>query len=281
MKVSGFTIARNAVKFQYPLVESILSVLPLCDEMIVNVGDSEDDTLGLVRSIRDSKIKILQSRWDMSLGKEVLSQQTNLALAACRGDWAVYLQSDEVLHEKDLPVLRRCMKDCLNDPGVDALRFRWLHFYGSYYRYRIDRGWYQKQDRIIRNNGQVESFGDAYGFRRKDGRPLGRKNTGALLYHYGWVHSETVMAQRRSNAKEIGYAALSPQDTRADLYSFGDLSRFPAYFGTHPAVMRDKVLSHTLSTADLQNINRTFWWHPMKILKVRYKTFKRVKKSLS
>ncbi|HOY10005.1 MAG TPA: hypothetical protein PLB05_08015, partial [Candidatus Omnitrophota bacterium] len=141
MKISGFTIARNAVKFQYPLVESIRSVLPLCDEMIVNVGDSEDDTLGLVRSIRDAKIKILQSRWDMSLGKEVLSQQTNLALAACRGDWAVYLQSDEVLHEKDLPSLRKRMEGCLSEPGVDALRFRWLHFYGSYYRYRIDRGW--------------------------------------------------------------------------------------------------------------------------------------------
>ncbi|HOY09149.1 MAG TPA: hypothetical protein PLB05_03630, partial [Candidatus Omnitrophota bacterium] len=156
----------------------------------------------------------------------------------------------------------------------------WLHFYGSYYRYRIDRGWYQKQDRIVRNNGQVESFGDAYGFRRKDGRPLGRKNTGCLLYHYGWVHSGDVMAQRRSNAKEIGYAALSPQDNR-DQYSFGALTRFPAYFGSHPAVMREKVLSHALSMSDLQTINRTFWWHPMKIFKVRYKTFKRYKKSLS
>ena len=280
MKISGFTIARNAVKFQYPLVESIRSVLPLCDEMIVNVGESEDDTLGLVESIGDGKIKILRTRWDMSLGKEVLSRQTNLALEACRGDWAVYLQSDEVLHENDLPALRGCMKRCLGDPGVDALRFRWLHFYGSYYRYRIDRGWYQKQDRIIRNNGQVESFGDAYGFRRKDGRPLGRKNTGCLLYHYGWVHSEDIMAQRRTNAKEIGYAALSPQDDPTR-YSFGDLNRFPAYFGSHPKVMRERVLSHALSRADSQEINRTFWWHPMKILKVRYKTFKRCKTSLT
>ncbi len=152
MKVSGFTIARNAVKYNYPIVESIKSILPLCDEFIVNVGDSDDRTLELIQSIKDPKIKIIQNKWDFSRGEIVLAEQTNIALSKCSGDWAFYLQSDEVVHEKDLPKIRKLMQKYLNDDNVDTLRFKWLHFYGSFNRYRIDSGWFQKEDRIIKNN---------------------------------------------------------------------------------------------------------------------------------
>ena len=101
MKISGFTIVRNAVKFNYPVVASIRSILPICDEFIVNVGDSQDGTLELIRSIGSPKIRIIQTQWDMGQGSQVLSQQTNLTLKECRGDWAFYLQSDEVIHEAD------------------------------------------------------------------------------------------------------------------------------------------------------------------------------------
>ena len=158
MKVSGFTIVRNAVKYNYPVVESIRSILPICDEFIVNVGESEDETLDLVQSIGSEKVRVIENEWDMSQRSEVLSYQTNLALDDCRGDWAFYLQSDEVIHEDDLGKIKETMLRCQDDPNVDALRFGWLHFYGSYYRYRIDHGWYQKQDRIIRNNRPIESF---------------------------------------------------------------------------------------------------------------------------
>jgi glycosyltransferase involved in cell wall biosynthesis len=279
MKISGFTIARDVIKFNYPILESIRSILPICDEFIVNVGDSEDGTLDLIRSIKSDKIRVIQNVWDLSQRSEVLSYQTNLALKECSGDWAFYLQSDEVIHEDDLGELKRVMAGHLHHPAVDALRFRWLHFYGSYFRYRVDRGWYQKQDRIIRNNGTVESCGDAFGFRRKDGRPLGRENTGCLLYHYGWVHSEETMTRRRVNAERIGFTALRADERRAQ-YDYGDLNRFPVYFGTHPAVMEERVTAHPLSQKDLQDIRRRFWWHPLRWFKARYKTGRRVKERI-
>lgn len=279
MKISGFTIARNAVKFNYPILESIQSILPVCDEFIVNVGDSEDGTLDLIRSIKSDKIRVVQNVWDFSQGAEVLSYQTNLALKECSGDWAFYLQSDEVIHEGDLGKLKRVMAEYLHDDEIDALRLRWLHFYGSYFRYRIDRGWYQKQDRIIRNNGEVESCGDAFGFRRKDGKPITRKNTGCLLYHYGWVHPEEVMTRRRVNAENIGFTTLQTQE-RQGQYNYGDLNRFPVYFGTHPAVMKERVEGHSLSQRDLRDIGRRFWWQPLKWFNVRYKTGRRVKEKI-
>jgi hypothetical protein len=279
MKVSGFTIVRNASKYNYPVLESIRSILPICDEFIVNVGDSEDNTLDLIRSLNDPKIRIIQTRWDMNEGATVLSRQTNIALAECKGSWAFYLQSDEVIHEKDLPRIRRAMERYV-DSDVDALRFYWFHFYGSYYRYRIDRGWYQKQDRIIRNNGKVESFGDAYAFQRKDGSDIRRKSTGAYLYHYGWVQPEDLMAQRRKNAEDIGFVRLQDNE-RGREYSFGDLNRFPVYYGTHPQRMHKRIAEHSLSQNDFQEIRKKYWWYPPFVLKIRYKTGLRVKEKIS
>ena len=278
MKVSGFTIARNARKYQYPLLESIRSILPLCDEFIVNVGDSQDDTLELIKSLQSPKIRIIERVWNMAQGKTVLSQETNAALAACTGDWAVYLQSDEVLHEADWPRLKKVMVRALAE-NVDALRFRWLHFYGSYYRYRIDAGWFQKQDRIIRNNGKMESYEDAFGFRARNGQPVLRRDSGCFLYHYGWVHSAEMMQERRRNAAKIGFAAAAPVEQEGR-YSYGDLNRFPVYFGTHPAVMEEKLAAHPLSQQDWAAIEKKYWWHPARWLRLRYKTFRRVKTAI-
>jgi hypothetical protein len=215
----------------------------------------------------------------MSRGKLVLSDETNRALKACRGTWGFYLQTDEVIHEDDLPKLRRLMERYAGQEQIDAMRFNWLHFFGSYYRYRIDAGWYQKQDRIIRNNGQVVSWGDAYSFKRADDRPMRRVNTGCLLYHYGWVQSGEVMTRRRVNAEKIGFARLADNE-RKEEYTFGDLNRFHPYFGSHPAMMQPLVESHDLSREDKKRIDREYRWHPLRLLKVRYKTGKRVKEKI-
>ena len=275
MKISGFTIVSNAVKFNYPVLESIRSILPICDEFIVNVGDCQDGTLDLIRSIGSPKIRIIQNQWDMSQGFQVLSQQTNLALRECTGDWAFYLQSDEVIHEADLYKLKFWMRYYLNRKEVDALRFWWFHFYGSFWRYRVDLGWYQKQDRIIRNNGQVESHGDAYGFRRIDGKPLRTKLTFCYLYHYGWVNSNEMMQKRYDNATAIGY--MDKKSSISTIGDYGDLNRFPAYLGTHPDVMKETVAQHRISREDFDTIQKKQWWNPCLWFRLRLKTWKRGK----
>ncbi len=279
MKISGFTIARNVIKLKYPILESINSILPICDEFIINVGKSEDGTLELVKSIPSSKIKIIETIWEMKEGPAVLATQTNIALRECTGDWAFYLQTDEVIHESDLPRIKKCMEQYLEDSVVDALRFKWFHFFGSHFRYRIDKGWYQKQDRIVRNNGQIRSHGDAFAFERVDGKSLRHKNTGCFLYHYGWVFSEEVMAKRRLNQGEI-WSENRDQEKKTGRYEFGDLKRFPFYFGTHPLVMKELIEAHPLSQQDLKEIHQKHWWNPLKIFQVRYKTGRRIKEAI-
>ena len=280
MKISGFTIVRNASKFNYPVAEAIRSILPICDEFIVNVGYSEDNTFEMIEQINDPKIRIIQTDWDVPSTDDTLSYQTNIALEECKGDWAFYVQGDEVIHEKDLLKLKKLMKKYLNDDNVDVFRFRWLHFYGSYFRYRIDHGWFQKQDRIVRNNGEIESCVDAWKFQRKDAKPLRMKQAECFLYHYGWVQTPETMTQRRVNAEQTYEMPELNNEERNKNYEFGDLNRFSSYFGSHPNVMKKKVESHVLSCEDLKDIAKRFWWHPARILKLRYKTYKRIKEKI-
>src|SRR5687768_5278014 len=110
MKVSGFTFVRNAIKYDYPIVEAIQSILPLCDEVVVAVGDSEDGTMELIKGIPSEKIRIIETIWDDTLreGGRVLAVETDKAFSAVSedADWAFYIQGDEVLHEKYHSVVR-------------------------------------------------------------------------------------------------------------------------------------------------------------------------------
>jgi hypothetical protein len=279
MKVSGFTIVKNAIKYNYPVKEAILSILPVCDEFIINVNNSDNKTLGLIQSIGNPKIKIMQRDWDMSRGEKVLSDETNFALSQCTGDWAFYLQGDEVVHEKDLPRLKKLMQKYLNDENIDAFKFKWLHFYISYYRYRIDAGWFQKQNRIIRNNNTIEANSGAWGFQKKAGGEINTIKTSCYIYHYGWTNELGSLIDKISNAEKMGYAS-SDYEKLEEAFDLEKLSKFPVYFGTHPKTMKQRIKSHKISNQDLRRIKRKYFWNPLLWLKIRYKTPKRIRKAL-
>ena len=241
--VSGFSIVRNAVRYGYPVMESLRSLLPLVDELIVAVGRSDDGTLELVRSLGDRRLRILETDWDDSLrvGGRVLAQQTNLALAECRHPWAFYLQADEVVHEADYDRIRGAIKHWDADPEVDALRFRFLHFEGTYAYVNYVR--YRKQCRVVRNDGRLQSVGDAAGFGRKDGRPLRVRRTGAKIYHYGWARAPHLLRVKTMAFQKLyhddAWVRERYEEVPEDYFSDVDIAfRFR---GTHPAAMRETI----------------------------------------
>ncbi len=254
MKVSGFTFCRNIVRYDYPIVESIRSILPIVDEFIVNVGRCGDGTLQLLQSIGDPKIRIIESVWDETLrtGGRIYSQQTNIALAACTGDWAFYLQADEVIHEDDLPHILKAMQDNLGRTGVLGLLFHYLHFVGDYWS--INPWHYHRAVRVIRNNGELESCGDAVGFSRKaDGKYLqsGPSHwlafSNARVFHYGWVKNRQTMLAKRREQLRVYYGDLPSEDQTKmlvqedldlDLENYRILKDFR---WAHPRVMRSRV----------------------------------------
>jgi glycosyltransferase involved in cell wall biosynthesis len=254
MKVSGFTFCRNIIRYDYPIIESIRSILPIVDELIVNVGRGEDGTLELVQSIGDPKIRIIESVWDESCrtGGLVYAQQTNIALAACTGDWAFYIQADEVIHEDDLPKIYKAMHDNLGKTEVLGLLFRYLHFVGDYWS--VNPWHYHRAVRVIRNNGELESCGDAVGFSRKgDGKYLQSgpscwlAQSNARVFHYGWVKNRQVMLAKRREQLKIYYGNAPSEDLtkmleqeRLDL-ELESYQMLKNYGGAHPKVMQGRV----------------------------------------
>jgi len=245
MKVSGFTFIRNALKFDYPVEAAIRSILPLCDEVVVCVGNSEDDTLALIQSIDSQKIKIIHSVWDDNLkkGGEVLAIETNKAFAevAADSDWAFYIQGDEAIHEKDYDAIREAMKKYKNDKNVECLVFKYLHFYGNYKYIADSRSWYRREMRIIKNDKSIQSFRDAQGFRR-NGKRLNGKLIDASVYHYGWVKNPYLQKQKiynfntlYSNDKENLVLA------QTELYDYKNIDSLKFFTGTHPVAIQKRI----------------------------------------
>ncbi len=242
MEVSGFTFVRNGAVFDYPFVESIKSVLPLVDEFIVNVPDSDDNTLELVRSINDPKIKIIQTRWkgDMPSGGKILSHHTNLALKECRGDWCFYIQADEIIHEEDKDKILRAMKDDLHDKRVDGILFDYVHFYGSYSCQAASRNWYRREVRIIRNRKGIVSYADAQGFRYSDGSKVSVAYSGARIFHYGWVRPLDSMRAKTVAMDRLWHGEKFDERNKNLEYA-SERYGLVEYKGTHPAIMKDRI----------------------------------------
>lgn len=244
--ISGFTIVRNAIKYDYPIIESIKSILPIVDEYVIAVGNSEDDTLGLINSIGSPKIKVIQTVWDDSLreGGRVLAEETNKAFDAigAQADWCFYLQGDEVVHEKYHDEILKACAMYKDNKNVDGLLFNYEHFYGSYDYVGDSRTWYRKEIRIIKNDKAIRSYRDAQGF-RKNGEKLNVKPINAEIYHYGWVKDPRFQQAKQENFHKLWHDDnwVKEHVAEASQYDYSIIDSLQRFTGTHPAVMRERL----------------------------------------
>jgi len=248
MKISGFTIIKNAIINSYPIIEAINSILPVVDEMIVLIGDSEDATEDLIKSIQSPKIKIHHSVWDKTLrtGGTVLAVETNKAfdLIDPESTWAFYIQADEAIHEKDFSAIKEACLKYKDDKKVQGLLFKYLHFYGTYDYVGDSRKWYNREVRIIRNNKSIQSYKDAQGFRINGKNKIPVKAIDATIYHYGWVKSPEQMDRKQKNvlrfwsSHDEGVAQLL---ATPDYFAFDNYDSLAKFSGTHPKVYLERI----------------------------------------
>ena len=247
MKVTGFTFIKNAIKYDYPIVEAIQSILPLCDDFVVAVGKSDDDTLALIQSISPDKIKIIETIWDETKreGGQVLAIETDKAFQAIAGDadWAFYIQGDEVIHEKYLPVIKSAMLSFKNNPKIDGLLFKYLHFYGSYNYVGNSSTWYNNEIRIVKNNKQIYSYKDAQGFRKNNNQKLTVKAIDAYVYHYGWVKDPRAMQLKQEQFHKLWHDQewIDKNVITADAFDYSKIDSLSKFMGTHPKVMLTRI----------------------------------------
>jgi len=246
MRVAGFTIIKNAVVNDFPILEAIRSILPVVDEMIVLIGDSTDETIALIESIGNPKIKIHHSVWnkDLRKGGVVLADETNKAFQLIDDsfDWAFYIQGDEVVHEKYHPTIRAACEKYKNDLTVQGLLFKYKHFYGTYDYVGDSRKWYAHEIRIIRNNKAISAYKDAQGFRiGKQKLPVAAID--ASIYHYGWVKSPEQMRKKQKESAAFWNDDTQMEKIKAspDFYDFSEFDSLERFTGSHPNVMLDRI----------------------------------------
>ena len=235
--ISGFTFIRNGMQLGFPFEESIRSLLPLVDEFVIAVGAGSDDTLARIRLIGDAKIRVIETIWNERMAERgfVYAQQKMIAQYACTGDWAFYLEGDEVLHEQDIPRIRASVDRHHGNPQVEALVFDYLHFYGSPQWLAVSPAWYRRECRLIRNtirtyapDGQFWVVMDKH----RRGRNPQAALAGAPIYHYGHVRRLDYMQQKMNQVSRYWSGAPPKVD-----YSKIDPQSLAAFGGTHPAVM--------------------------------------------
>lgn len=255
MTISGFTIIKNAIKLDFPVVEAIRSVLDLVDEFVIRVGKSDDDTEELIRSIDSPKIRIVHCDWDTSTYKVngmIYAHETDLALKECKGDWCFYIQGDEVLHEAGIPKIREACEKYLHDERVEGFLLKYWHFWGDYDHYIDARHFaYPKEIRIVRNKPDIHSWRDAQSFRtipgfdrkdyfQKEGTAkLGCVVLDAYMFHYGWSRDPRCMVKKRI-AQDAVYSGVEKEQTE-EYYDYGNMSCWPRFRKSHPAVMADRL----------------------------------------
>ncbi len=266
MRVSGFTFIRNAIQFDFPIVEAITSVLPIVDEFVVNVGKSDDGTLALVQSIEAPKMKIIETEWDDTMRKDgkIFGMQQDVALSHCTGDWAILVQGDEVLHEDDYPEIQNAMAQYRHQPDVLGLILNMMHFKGDYWS--RDPWMYRKATRIVRNHCGVRSATDGCDFFPEDtdrmikSGPHGRRIK-ARMFHYGWVRDTAILKKKlqyqisRHEGEHLSAEEAACRAALSSKYPTYDILK--EYRGTHPSVMKMRIDS----TAPFRR-RRNRWLNP-------------------
>jgi hypothetical protein len=246
MKISAFTMVRNADKYYFPIKESILSVLPIVDEFIVALGqgDDSDKTRQLIESIGSEKVKIFDRVWSQKefIDGKIFASETSFALSQCSGDWCIYLQADELIHEKDLNKISQYCSDLLLNKDVDGFLFNYHHFFGDYDHYLPVHGWYKNEIRIVRNYSGIYSYKDAQSFRKNDNEKLNVIHIEPYIYHYGWVRPPHLMQSKKKEQDSMHHGKdkiTEEYKSRPSEFDYGSLRRIPIFKGSHPKVMDD------------------------------------------
>ncbi len=238
VSISGFTFIRNGVDLGFPFEASIRSLLPLVDEFVVAVGAGSDQTLARVQAIGDTKIRIIETLWNERMADRgfVYAQQKMIAQYSCTGDWAFYLEGDEVVHEQDLAVIRASVERHHPNPRVEALVFDYHHFYGSPHWVSISPGWYRRECRLIRNTIRSYAPDGQYWLVTTDHKK-GRNPQAALanahVYHYGWIRRNEDMQKKLDQVSKYWATAATQVH-----YSKFDRRALRAFTGSHPVVAK-------------------------------------------
>ncbi|MBT3585451.1 MAG: hypothetical protein HN509_11140 [Halobacteriovoraceae bacterium] len=263
-KISGFTFIKNGLSLGYPIAESVQSIEPLCDQIVINVGFDNPELTGddgtweyLNDTFQGSKYLFLKSFWDPELTSRglILSDQTNIALQKCTGDFCQYIQGDEVIHQDDLAHIEDSLKVMVDDQNIHGLLFNYLHFYGNVDIIKHTRSSYRREVRLIRNGLGIKSWLDAQGFRHSNNTKINCIQGKPRIFHYGWARQQQVMTQKVKSFDKLYHGNQYDSED----FSYQKIWGLKKFHDSHPQVMQAWIEKNQ-NQLDVLNLPLRFEW---------------------
>lgn len=204
-QLAGTMFIRNGIQYDYCFIESIVSLLNLCDAVFVVDAGSNDGTLEMLRLIDHPKFNLIErseEEWHKQKGKgrSKLCYFTDIAIEAAQKEgyeYNFYCQADEVVHEKSFKHIRKACT--LNWPGYMISR---INLWGSPY-YQLD----VTQDRLPCSNEVIRlaktsyrSIGDAESLNVPEVSMYFINDI--RMYHMGFVRDRERMIDKSINMQE-------------------------------------------------------------------------------
>jgi len=244
--ISGFTTARNVVKFQYPLEACVRALRLSCEEVVLGYDPYTDDGTHelAVKLAEDLDLTLFESRWDMdnkNAGTEI-GIQADRTMAKCRFPWTVYCQLDEALHEDDRDALHALVANPGDTTGFSFVR---PYFWKNLHTVRED--WSIEITRLTRQGTHTFATMDGHNSKTLSGKV---SRSGLWMYHYSRLGDAQVISQRIREIADLFHVedTLIPKDQLPD-YDWGTRqwdnfskvetppevqAEFVKYLGTHP-----------------------------------------------
>ncbi|KKL97874.1 hypothetical protein LCGC14_1830070 [marine sediment metagenome] len=199
-KISGYTIARNVVKYKYPIRECLTTLRPICEDVVLAFDPYTDDgTDEVVKKLaRDLDLTLFETRWNMdNIDKGLeLGVQTDIAMEQCHNNWRLYLQLDEAFHEDDVEAIKKLPSkaevECAF--GID---FQRIYFYGNLHTIRKD--WTAIITRLTYKDTHTYAQGDGMSCVPADPRWIKHMGSGLWMYHYSRLGDPELISKRVRN----------------------------------------------------------------------------------
>lgn len=207
--LSGYSTTYNCVDQKYPFVESICSLLDVCDEVVVVDGGSTDGTWDVLNEMAADnpklKIKMIERDWNHPRHAVFDGMQKAAARDLCTGDFCWQQDVDEIIHENDYQKIRNLLVSAPKSVNLIALPV--TEFWGNKGKIRIDiNPW---KWRLSRNHPQIthgipmqlrkqDENGDTYSLQGTDGCDYVTKDTGEVIAFVNFHTQQTEQLRQMS-----------------------------------------------------------------------------------
>ncbi len=245
--ISGHVCIKDGFALDYCFKEAIGSLLPVCDEVVVCVGTSTDDTEEFIRdwATREPKINVCIYDWPNPKGDpDFWVKWIQYARIHCKGRYQLQIDGDEILFDSSYPAIE-AFKGMVQTQQRSAWCRR--HNFWRDAQHVIPHG-FCCSDRVVRL-GPTELFMPSDGAHPLGGPMINMAiGTAIEIGHYGFLRKRDAFYRKAKALQSYFFNSYDPRLVKCEETgknfmedpAVGDWTQnLVPFTGKHPAIIHD------------------------------------------